>query len=760
MAVPSFLFGGDTKETPDSIKRKRDLVRAIMGASNAPKNIGEGLNALGDGIVANVLDRRANRAEEAGQSAASNLFNSILGSPATPGATGSAMPAVSPSGNIAAVPSQPGEVYSPFIDTVKSSINNPYGLAAVAATGQAESAFSPQNANRTWSDPSESGKAATAGGIMSWRGPRLAALQQFAQANGEQPGNISPQTQAKFFLQEDPSLVASLNNAKSVEEAQQLMNRAWAFRGYDRPGGEAARRISLASGFLPKFQGQGGGGQEVASLDPSAGMGPQSAPEAINAAAPPSGYVDPQVTTDFRQPMVASAPQARAPMQGPTQPAPVLPPPTTISNAPAVAAMPSPAPQPQPPQQQVAQNASPFGGVDPRLLQALQNPWLNDGQKQAVQILIQQQMQAGQQQQEEQTWRAREDYKLNSQRADPAYKLEQDYKQAQLEALKNKTGKSNLINAGEGNIYDPDTQTWIKAPSATGKTGDAFRFGGNSVEAQALNGLIESGQITAEQAQQLGAGKTITDPSTGAMMFLTPQGIFKQQQGQQPVQQTQAPQQPYVDLFGDGGANIPSSPAPANAPTAAPAAPASPPVADAVSGNNPGIIPLTGGKPQKLLTENERKNQSLSTVMEPELRVVEDSYDALSDTKNQLYSKIPFSEFVTTPEYQKAANSLQTIVSSYLYSVSGATATPEEVRKQTDILTPRPGESPESIANKRQRVRTMVNAVRQAGSLPPLAEPAPVSEDIKAARDAIARGAPRDAVIKRLQDAGIDTTGL
>jgi hypothetical protein len=35
-----------------------------------------------------------------------------------------------------------------------------------------------------------------------------------------------------------------------------------------------------------------------------------------------------------------------------------------------------------------------------------------------------------------------------------------------------------------------------------------------------------------------------------------------------------------------------------------------------------------------------------------------------------------------------------------------------------------------------------------------------VSSDIQAALDAIAKGAPRDKVIQRLQAAGIDTTGL
>lgn len=710
MAVPGFLFGGSTGETPSSIRQKRELVRAIMGASNAPKNIGEGLNALGDGIVANVLDRRANKAEEAGQSAANSLFNSILGGP-------SPIPSPDAASQVSAgAPTPAGpQSYRDAIAGIESAGSGDYSAIGPTSPklGRALGRYQVMEAN-----------------IGPWSQETLGRT-------------VTPDE----FLA-DPKLQDAIFDKKFGGYVQQYGPQGAAQAWFAGPGGvgKLDRKDSLGTSvgaYGEKFARALGGGQQVASLDPSAGMAQSPPPQSIEVGAA-------QIA-------------ARAPMQGPTQPAPPLPAPTTITNAPPVAAQP---PVAAPPPQQVAQNApqqgGQFGGVDPRLLQALQNPWLNDGQKQAVQLLIQQQMQAGQQQQEEQTWRAREDYKLNTQRADPAYKLEQDYKQAQLEALKAKTGKSNLINAGEGNIYDPDTNTWIKAPSATGKTGDAFRFGGNSVEAQALNGLIESGQITADQAQQLGAGKTITDPSTGSMMFLTPQGIF-QQQGQRPAAQ----QQPYVDLFGDGGANVPPSPpAAATQPTKpAAAAPAMPPVpaSDPVSSSNPGIIPLTGGKPQKLLTEAERKNQSLFTVIKPELKVVEDNYNALTDPNNQIYSKMPFSEFVTTPEYQQAANSLQTIVSSYLYSVSGATATPDEVRKQTDILTPRPGESKESIENKKRRIRTMVNAVAQAGSLPPMDEPTAPSgndADIQAARDAIARGAPRDKVIQRLRDANIDPSGL
>lgn len=67
------LFQIDAKDTPQSIARKRAIVAQIMGSSSAPKTIGEGLNALGDGIVANVLNRRADAAEQTGLAGANDL---------------------------------------------------------------------------------------------------------------------------------------------------------------------------------------------------------------------------------------------------------------------------------------------------------------------------------------------------------------------------------------------------------------------------------------------------------------------------------------------------------------------------------------------------------------------------------------------------------------------------------------------------------------------------------------------------------------
>jgi hypothetical protein len=118
------------------------------------------------------------------------------------------------------------------------------------------------------------------------------------------------------------------------------------------------------------------------------------------------------------------------------------------------------------------------------------------------------------------------------------------------------------------------------------------------------------------------------------------------------------------------------------------------------------------------LTQAEQRNQQLATVIEPELATVEQNWAALTDAGNQLKDvdvggSRPGRAF-TTPEYQQAINSLSTIVASYLYSVSGATATDEEIRRQVDLLTPKIGESQESAANKLDRIKTYARAVTDA----------------------------------------------
>ena len=179
-----------------------------------------------------------------------------------------------------------GDIFKRFMGAVQSGgISNPAALAAIAATGKHESSFSPQNAYGTWSDPSQSGQPGTSGGIMSWRGPRLEALQRFAQENGDNPNAPSPEIQAQFLIQEDPSLIQRLQQARTPQEAQQLMNDAWRFAGYDQPGGEAGARIQTAQGMVSQFGGQ----------QPAQGGAPGAQPQQMAQAGGGGFNVDPDL---------------------------------------------------------------------------------------------------------------------------------------------------------------------------------------------------------------------------------------------------------------------------------------------------------------------------------------------------------------------------------------------------------------------------------------------------------------------------------
>lgn len=466
MAMQPFIFDANTS-TPQELARKRALVAQIMGTGRAPRTIGEGLSALGDGIVANVLGRRADAAEKAGTEGANSLYDSIVsgitnGTPISSGAipmTGAAgeVSATAPGGSIDMTGN---DVYSGFMDTVKGGgVTNPYALAAIAATGKAESGFDPKNAMRTWSDPSESGQAGTAGGIMSWRGPRYQALAA--------TGDLSPAGQARFFLNENPQLIQQLQNAKSVEEAQSLMNNAWKFAGYNRPGGEAARRLSAAQGFLPNFQ----GGGEVASNDPQQAFG-AILPEAGGASlsdevaefrgtpefmqAYPGGYTqqplsDQQFNERFGGGEAMATPFADAGQQPISQQA--IQQQTQQANPAQVA--------------QATPQQDMLGGLSiQQLMQAASNPWLNENQRAVVNMLLQQKMQG----------------------MDPSRQLDIDYKRAQIDAMNRK---------------------------AQGLDNDETFFG-NPVPIQNKDGTISYGQIGNKgtfRPIQLGEGQSFAPPT-------------------------------------------------------------------------------------------------------------------------------------------------------------------------------------------------------------------------------------------------------
>lgn len=681
----AFIFGGNTGETPESLKRKRSIAEALaVKTSSAPRNVGEGLNALGNALIYRALMGKVDAGEAAGKKeleADRAAFMGSFGATTAPaGGTSSIVPMTDAASEVSATSpkvaaSGSGNVYDDFIGGVKSAgLTNPYGLAAVAATGQAESGWSPQNANRSWSDPSQSGQAGTAGGVMSWRNERLNNLYNFARQRGEEPGSISPATQAAFFVQEDPSLIQSLNSAKSAEEAQRLMNNAWKFAGYDKPGGETARRMGLASSYLPRFQ---GGDTEVASLDPSAGM---SASQAIDVAAAPSGYVDPMVSAPNSRGAVANALISSSPQSEQVSL------PGELSSSTNAAR--------QPYQGVTVAQALGSGPNIQQAFKLLNNPYATDADNAMATAVIEQ----------------------AQKRNDPSYQLEQDYRRAQLEALRAKP-EDPWEKLDDGRLFRKRTGEIKEVAADTGGNGQ-FRFKGNSVDAQALNGLMDSGQLTPDQAQQIAAGKTVTGPN-GEIIFMTPQGVFGQStdgtlapmSAPQPPQPPAAPQVPAngVDIFGGDAPAAPTPPAPP-APPQAPQQPQAMP-------QRQGMIPLT----QPKVTIDESKAGGFADRMTQSGALIDQFGNAGLSTFDQAITNSPYvpgfiANNLVGDDFQKYDQARRDFINAQLRRESGAVISPEEFDNANKQYFPQPGDKPEVLEQKRKNRETVIGAmIRDAG---------------------------------------------
>lgn len=149
-----------------------------------------------------------------------------------------------------------------------------------------------------------------------------------------------------------------------------------------------------------------------------------------------------------------------------------------------------------------------------------------------------------------------------------------------------------IINKKTGEIRQPDPNTGNGQPAP-------FRFNVKSIEGQALNGLMDSGKLTPDQAQQLAAGKQVTGPN-GEILFMTPEGIFsKPAQSASPAAPASAA--PPVAPT-DGQAPVappstapPAAPADGQVPTVG-AVPSSETQPNAIPAPQQGAIQLTGPK--------------------------------------------------------------------------------------------------------------------------------------------------------------------
>ncbi len=644
-----FLFGGDTQETPESIKRKREIVRALMGASGAPKNIGEGINALGDGIVSAVLNERANRAEGEGRKSADSDFSALsslfgAGEPAAspPGPSASLKPGVAaelsatnPSRAAAPVFANDGTELGAYLsdDARRATLpagmrnNNPGNIKFV---GQKVPGIVGPSVNTDQGDPQavfdtpESGMKAMYSLLgKKYAGGKLTPNQMIAGNMGWTPGNydaaknvartmgIGPDDDIGFS---DPQRAAKFMQALILQEHGQ--------KGRLYP----ESLITSAIGGRPTQPAQ------VASLDPAAGMPPSAAPQA-------QAYVDPAVSAP--NPLSQGNPQGMV-TGGTGQPASQQ----VAALPPQDASVPPPS---APPQNQVAQALRQPPRTSNAELQAAQkvlsNQFSSEGQRAVAQALLRQELE-----------RRNTEYEMQLKQQDPAYQLNLQKGQIELDNLRNPR-----ISPAEQRRLDLDQQK--------------FDFERNKPK----------------NPEKVSQGEILVDPVTGKEIY---KAAPKPDVKPSAVQEYEyAKGQGFPGTFQDweaskkGGMSLQVDPA-------------------------TGAVTFQQGGNIKPMTEGQSKDAVFSTRAAGALPLVDKFGDSLTGSEGMIggtVGQLPVvGNFAKTEGYQQAEQAGKEFLQAILRKDTGAAITKEETAEYGSVYLPRPGDSKELLAQKKaSRVRAL-----------------------------------------------------
>lgn len=176
--------------------------------------------------------------------------------------------------------------------------------------------------------------------------------------------------------------------------------------------------------------------------------------------------------------------------------------------------------------------------------------------------------------------------------------------------------------------------------------------------------------------------------------------------------------------------------------------------------------------------ETQGKAASFSDRMANSERILQD-YDVKGTQIGERLKSSPWlgGGYFNSEGYKKYDQAQRDFINAVLRRESGAAISPSEFDNAEKQYFPVPGDSKEIIAQKRANRRTVLEGfARESGPAyrpnfeykdvgsgedkqTRISNRAPV-DPLSAARDAIAKGAPRDAVIQRLQQNGIDPSGL
>lgn len=357
MAAENFFTWGEngSKLTPEQIAIAKQLLarKKAQGADTSPvQHWTQGAARVADALSDVVQERRLGSQEKENNAYNSELVSSILGSGAAPvpGATGSAMPSVDSSGNVA-IPST-GKEWETIAPRLVSDLSKDFQLTpeqaagVVGQLGHESAGFGKLQEVNPLVPGSRGGY-----GYAQWTGPRRKDFEAWAGSNNLDPNSY--EANYGFLRNElanspEGAVLPDLRAAPDAMTAGRVFTDKFLRPGipnYDSRAGWTQKALAFANAPTASAPG------EVASLDPSIGIPMPGAEGQMRATAP-------------AQPMPSQvAPQAALP----TLPA------STVEAAPAVASVPAVAdPQSQIPPEfmrspQIA-NADPTKGILPVLL--------------------------------------------------------------------------------------------------------------------------------------------------------------------------------------------------------------------------------------------------------------------------------------------------------------------------------------------------------------------------------------------------------
>src|SRR5688500_119834 len=80
MAPQPFSWGANgQKATPSSVKKQAEIAAALAARGGAPQNLGEGLNRIGEALLANSYSSRAAAGEEEGAASRKAVMDALMG---------------------------------------------------------------------------------------------------------------------------------------------------------------------------------------------------------------------------------------------------------------------------------------------------------------------------------------------------------------------------------------------------------------------------------------------------------------------------------------------------------------------------------------------------------------------------------------------------------------------------------------------------------------------------------------------------------